>query len=117
LISLETKGRCASLGLTAKTFRSYLPEQDLLLPPSLHDWLPGDHLAYLVSDMVDQLDLSGIESVYEEEEHRSATVSSADDDQDFDLRLLCGGGFAKDAEAVGTRQQAGQKPQEVMTES
>jgi transposase len=52
----------------AKTYRSYLPEQDLLLPPSLRDWLPEDHLAYFVSDVVDQLDLSAIESVYEEEE-------------------------------------------------
>ena len=52
----------------AKTYRAYLPEQDLLLPPSLRDWLSEDHLAYFVSDVVDQLDLSGIESVYEEEE-------------------------------------------------
>ena len=51
----------------AKTYRAYLPEQDLLLPPSLHDWLPEDHLAYFVSDVVEQLDLSAIESVYEEE--------------------------------------------------
>ena len=48
----------------AKTYRAYLPEQDLLLPPSLGDWLPEDHLAYFVSDVVDQLDLSAIESVY-----------------------------------------------------
>lgn len=52
----------------AKTYRVYLPEQDLLLPPSLRDWLPEDHLAYFVSDVVDQLDLSAIESVYEKEE-------------------------------------------------
>ena len=52
----------------AKSYRAYLPEQDLLLPPSLRDWLPEDHLAYFVSDVVEQLDLSAIESVYEEEE-------------------------------------------------
>ena len=51
-----------------KTFRSYLPEQNLLLPANLREWLPDDHLAYFVSDVVDQLDLSAIESVYEEEE-------------------------------------------------
>jgi transposase len=51
-----------------KTYRAYLPEQDLLLPPSLGDWLPEDHLAYFVSDVVEQLDLSAIESAYEEEE-------------------------------------------------
>jgi transposase len=52
----------------AKTFRTYLPEQSLLLPASLRDWLPDNHLAYFVSDVVDQLDLSAIESVYEEED-------------------------------------------------
>src|SRR6201987_2672003 len=52
----------------AKTYRTYLPEQDLLLPPSLRDWLPEDHLAYFVFDVVDQLDLRTIECVYEEEE-------------------------------------------------
>ena len=57
-----------SLCHMAKSYRSYLPEQDLLLPPSLHDWLPEGHLAYFVSDVVDQLDLSAIESVYEDEE-------------------------------------------------
>src|ERR1017187_2825164 len=51
-----------------KTYRAYLPEQDFLLPPRLRDWVPEDHLAYFVSDVVEQLDLSAIESVYEEEE-------------------------------------------------
>src|SRR5580704_14827243 len=51
-----------------KTYKSYLPEQDLLLPQSLRDWLPEDHLVYCVSDVVDELDLSAIESVYEEED-------------------------------------------------
>ena len=41
----------------AKTYRSYVPEQDLLLPPSLQEWLPEDHLAFFVSDLIDQLDL------------------------------------------------------------
>jgi len=50
-----------------KGYRPYLPEQDLLLPPSLRDWLPENHLAYFVSDVVDQLDLTGICSVYERE--------------------------------------------------
>ena len=52
----------------AKTYKTYLPDQDLLLPPSLRDWLPENHLAYCVSDVVDQLDLSTIESIYEEED-------------------------------------------------
>ena len=52
----------------AKTYRPYVPEQDLLLPPSLRDWLPEGHLVYFVSDVVDALDLSAITTVYEEEE-------------------------------------------------
>src|ERR1035438_1835749 len=52
----------------AKTYRSYLPEQDLLLPPSLRDWLPENHLAYFVADLIDQLELSAIEAYYEQEE-------------------------------------------------
>jgi transposase len=52
----------------AKSYRPYFPEQDFLLPPSLREWLAENHLAYFVSDMVDQLDLSAIESHYEREE-------------------------------------------------
>jgi transposase len=52
----------------AKTYRPYVPEQDLLLPPSLRDWLPEDHLAYFVSDLIDQLDLSAITSGYDDDE-------------------------------------------------
>jgi transposase len=52
----------------AKRYRLYEPEQLFLLPPSLREWLPEDHLAYFVSDLVDDLDLSDIEAVYEEEE-------------------------------------------------
>ena len=52
----------------AKTYRPYVPEQDLLLPPSLRAWLPEGHLAYFVSDLIDQLDLSAITAVYEAED-------------------------------------------------
>jgi transposase len=50
-----------------KGYRTYLPEQELLLPPSLRDWLSENHLVYFVSDVVDQLDLSAIHAVYEKE--------------------------------------------------
>nr|MDQ3421689.1 transposase [Acidobacteriota bacterium] len=52
----------------AKTYRPYVPEQDLLLPPSLKDWLPDGHLAYFVSDLIDHLDLTAITRVYDAEE-------------------------------------------------
>ena len=51
----------------SKTYKRYQPEQELLLPPSLKDWLPEKHLAYFVSEVVDELDLSKIEAVYEKE--------------------------------------------------
>jgi transposase len=50
-----------------KTFRPYDPDQMLLMPPSLSDWVPEDHLARFVSDLVDTLDLSAIEDTYTEE--------------------------------------------------
>src|SRR5215210_6308565 len=41
-----------------KTFRAYDPGQAFLLPPSIDDWLPADHLARFVSDLVEEaLDL------------------------------------------------------------
>jgi transposase len=47
-----------------KSYRPYFPDMELLLPPSLRDWLPENHLAYFVSDVVDNLDLSAIDAVY-----------------------------------------------------
>jgi transposase len=51
-----------------KVFRPYDPEQILLMPAALQEWLPADHLAYFISDVVDHLDLSAIMSRYEGEE-------------------------------------------------
>lgn len=52
----------------AKSYRPYLPEQSLLLAPNVRDWLPENHLAYFIGDVIDELDLSAIESYYEGEE-------------------------------------------------
>ncbi|MGH7460466.1 MAG: IS1182 family transposase, partial [Longimicrobiales bacterium] len=38
-----------------------------MLPPSLNEWLPREHLVYFVGDVVDALDLSAIYTRYEEE--------------------------------------------------
>ena len=51
----------------SKTYLPYDPEQQLLLPAALQEWLPPDHLAYFVSDVADQLDLSAITARYEGE--------------------------------------------------
>ena len=39
----------------SKTFRPYDPDQQLLLPAALQEWLPSDHLAYFISDVVGQM--------------------------------------------------------------
>jgi len=54
----------ATLG--EKTFKLYAPKQSFLLPPSMDDWLPPDHLARFVSEMLDDLDLSPIFDYYDE---------------------------------------------------
>ncbi len=67
LIFLEFTGASVAQGGMSKPYKSYQLEQDLLLPPSLKDWLPEKHLAYFVSEVVDELDLSGIHTVYEKD--------------------------------------------------
>ena len=42
----------------------YSPGQGLLLPPSVHEWLPSAHLAYFISDTVNALDLSAVYARY-----------------------------------------------------
>lgn len=49
----------------SKTYRPYNPDHQFLLAPSMREWLPEDHLVYFVSDAIDEMDLSAIESTYE----------------------------------------------------
>ena len=51
-------------------YRTYQPEQSYLLPPSLSDWLPENHLAYFISEVVSVLDLSGFYARHEESDPR-----------------------------------------------
>ena len=51
----------------SKTYLPYEPDQQLLLPAALQKWLPDDHLAYFISDVVDQLDMSEVTARYERE--------------------------------------------------
>jgi transposase len=46
-------------------FRSYAPDQLLLLPPDLREWLPEGHLAYFLLDVIGELDLSEIYDSYD----------------------------------------------------
>lgn len=54
-------------GSAVKTFRAFDPGQGLLLPPSLDEWLPADHMARFIADLVDEhVDLSRIHAAYRE---------------------------------------------------
>ena len=48
-----------------KSYRSDDLNQSLLLPPSLHDWLPENHLARFLVDVVERLDLGAIHASYD----------------------------------------------------
>ena len=48
----------------SKTFVLVDRETPYLLPPSLEEWLPADHLARFVVEIVEELDISRIESSY-----------------------------------------------------
>ena len=62
----EAQGPKGAPAGEAKTFRRYDQSQCYLLPPSLDDWLPEDHEARFVSEVVeDLLDLAPIYASYE----------------------------------------------------
>ena len=48
----------------AEEFRALNRETPMLLPPSIQEWLPEQHLARFVVDIVEQLDLSEMTSQY-----------------------------------------------------
>lgn len=48
--------------MSTKTYRPWSPHQSFLLPPSPDEWLPEGHLVYFLLDLVEQLDLSAIET-------------------------------------------------------
>ena len=53
-----------------KTYRPYAPGQSYLLPPSPSEWLPEEHLAYFVLELVEDLDLGAIEQVIQRRDAR-----------------------------------------------
>jgi len=48
-----------------KRFRVCSYDQPFLLPPSLQDWLPENHLARFIAEVMNELDLSSIYASYE----------------------------------------------------
>jgi transposase len=61
------------------SYRSYSPDQGLLLPTSLSEWLPEDHLAYFINDAVEAMDLDAFHARYEGDGRRR---------QPFDPRMM-----------------------------
>ena len=51
----------------AQNFIACDREQELLLPPSLREWLPEDHFAWLVLDAVGEVDLSAFYAGYRDD--------------------------------------------------
>jgi len=56
----------------AENFLSCDREQELLLPPSLREWLPGGHLAWFVLDAVEAIDLDAFYGAYRQDGHGRA---------------------------------------------
>src|SRR5688572_3043813 len=52
-------------------------EQELLLPPSLREWLPDDHLAWFVLAAVEEMDLTGFYAAYRADGHDRAAHDPA----------------------------------------
>jgi transposase len=53
----------------AQNFLSCDRDQVMLLPPDMSEWLPSEHLARFVIELVDQLDLSEIYGYYRQDGH------------------------------------------------
>ena len=61
----------------AQNFLACDREQELLLPPSLREWLPEGHLAWFVIDAVAGMDLSAFYAAYREDGHGRAAHDPA----------------------------------------
>jgi transposase len=61
----------------ASSFLPYEPEQDFLLPPSVSEWLPENHLVYFVSEMIDRLDLQMFYARYQGDGRRNQPYDPA----------------------------------------
>jgi len=57
-----------------KRFRVCDLDQQFLLPPSLQDWLPENHLARFIADVTNELDLSAIYAQYGRQDGRGLSA-------------------------------------------
>jgi len=61
----------------AQNFLANDRDQPFLLPPSLRDWLPADHLAWFVIDAVARMELSTFYRAYRDDGHGRAAYDPA----------------------------------------
>ena len=73
---------------TPTRFREYDPNQLMLLPPDLRDWLPRHHVAYFILDVVGELDLSVVYGSYDGSPGGSASLRSEDDGRSAAFGIL-----------------------------
>lgn len=67
----------------ARSYRPVRRDQEFLLPPSMADWLPGDHLVWFILDVVERLDTTEFHAG-----RRTGGVGRAGYDPDMLLALL-----------------------------
>ena len=81
MVSAEAEPGLSASALTirgmAQNFIGCDREQELLLPPSLREWLPEGHLAWFVIDAVGQLDLAPFYAAYRADGHGRAAHDPA----------------------------------------
>jgi transposase len=69
--SLTADGTGGALMRHGRNYLPYEPQQMMLLPESLQDWLPEGHLAHFISDTIDGLDLGAFHARYDKDGPRN----------------------------------------------
>lgn len=85
-----------------KTYRPWTPEQGFLLPPSPMDWLPEEHLAFFILDVVRELDLSALEAEVQAKDARGNRPHSPTMMVALLLYAYCVGIYSSRKIALGT---------------
>ena len=71
-----------------EVFRPYKHDQIPLMPALIRDLFPADHLAYFISDVVENLNMSAIRECYTGEDRGYPSLPPGDDGESAALRLL-----------------------------
>ena len=68
--------------MPGKSYRAWSPDQPFLLPPSPGEWLPEDHIARFVLELVRELDITAIETTIQSKDPRG--------ERPYDPRMMMG---------------------------